>query len=117
MYLKTAQNTKRMIEARGAKGVLMYVTRGGYNPSTSRYEEVVESTFNVGCLVTDYEISEVDGISVLRTDKKVLIPALGLPRAPRKGDRLTVQGSTLTVEHCGALIPGEMKILFTVQVR
>lgn len=117
MYLKTAQNTKRMIEAKGAKGSLVYVSRSGYNPATSKHEDIIEGTHAVGCLVTEYETREVDGINVLRTDKKVLIPALGLPRAPRKGDRLTTQGTTLTVEHCGGVWPGEMALLFTVQVR
>lgn len=68
--------------------------------SEAEYDTVSGSTFmvakqldNIPMVFTDFSVKEVDGVSILSTDQKVLIAALDISVIPKVGD-VVVKSST-----------------------
>lgn len=115
-YPVIAQTVLRMISEKGAAGVLTLVEKGAYDPKTSTVASI-STPVVVSALVTSYKVQDIDGVLVLRTDKRVLVPAAGVPREPRPGDRLECQGRVFGVVSCEPLQPGEVPLFYAIQGR
>ena len=116
-YESTAEDTYQSIEEDGAEALLELINKGEYDPKQSKYTDTSSETIQIVTVMTGYKSTDVDGVSVLRTDIKFLVPALGLPRSPRSGDKLRWQGLEYDVIDCATVQPGDTPVLHKVQGR
>lgn len=69
----------------------------------------------VPCVIEGYHEREIDGESVRRGDRKVMLAATG--EAPRTGDRLVIGGRRWVAVDVMIEEPGGLPLFFVVQVR
>jgi hypothetical protein len=67
------------------------------------------------CVIEGYHEREIDGESIRRGDRKVMLAATG--EAPRTGDRLVIGGRRWVAVDVAAEEPGGLPLFFVVQVR
>lgn len=75
-------------------------TVGAYNPVTGT---ATATTTDYACtgIVTTYGQREVDGTSILTTDRKVIIPQAELSISPTTADKAVIGGAAKAIIHVG----------------
>ena len=104
----------KLLSEKGQLVTLRQVTVGAYDPTTSTSATSTVDE-DVSAVVLDYPIKEVDGTSVLRKDKKVLL-AVGV-LTPTAKDALLIGGVVHEVIDVKQLSPGGTPVMRTLQVR
>lgn len=84
-----------------------------YNESTGIYARV-DSDTTLDAILTDFEQSEIDGIKIEPTDRKVLIDAADLSNDPTIEDRIIIETKEFRIVNWKK-DPSES--LYTIQVR
>lgn len=123
MSTRDAQRALAMIQRAKAKGRASDVslTRpglpGGYNPETGTVEPGTGPTTyaSIGVKV-GYEQSDIDGTLIKQGDQKLYVPAKGFVR-PESDERIMVGAETYAIKAVEVVAPGDMDILYLIQIR
>lgn len=113
-YSKYRSKAKSKISQYGGECVIERAGSEKYNPETNEYE--AEKTEIKGkCLVSAYDVSNIDGTNIKAGDIKVMA---SLDSAPVTGDQIQIGGKTYTVISWSELNPdGNTNIYYTIQAR
>jgi len=88
-----------------------------YDPATSTVASAAPTVATVRGVAFDCTEREIDGINVLRGDKKVTLPVVaGLPD-PNVGDSIAIGGVAYRIEASSPLSPSGAPILHQLRVR
>lgn len=72
-------------------------------------------TASVAIVLSEFTNDEIDGTTILATDKKVLVSATGME--PKPGDMLTISGAKHQVINSKPLAPAGVAVMYEVQAR
>ena len=88
---------------------------GGFDPETGEYITPTPSA-DIICsgLMIGYKLSEIDGVTVLSGDAKIICDA---PTKPEIDSVISISGSTWRVVSVSAVQPDGDAIIYTLQVR
>jgi hypothetical protein len=91
--------------------------RKTYAAGPNEWTNGAETSTQVSMLVvkSDYSLFEIDGINVLATDERILVPVGSV--APKVGDHFTVNSVELRVQSIKPLDPGGTAVMYEVQLR
>ena len=100
----------------GMPMVLRKRTPGGYDPTTGG---VTLGSIDIPCTgaAFDYPAIAIDGTSIQRGDKKVLLSAEGLDETPDTGDQIVTAEVARNVISVKAIAPAGTVVMFELQVR
>lgn len=119
-YQNLAATAARLIKEKGGPLQVHLVLPGVYDPATStKTPDGVAIRITSG-LLTHYATRDVDGKTILRSDRKLLLAAAGLIRAPRGGDKVVFTGAgsdTYSVIAAESISPGQVPLVYIVQLR
>lgn len=91
---------------------------GSFDPDTMAFIGATDPTdYQTYALRKDYKSSEVDGTIIQRGDSMLIVPAYGLPDVINTSDQIIIGSATSEVVFVNALSPGNVPILFNIQVR
>jgi hypothetical protein len=76
-------------------------TTGAYNPATGTVTPGTPVDNACTGIVTTYGQREVDGTSILTTDRKVIIPQAELSISPTTADKAVIGGAAKAIIHVG----------------
>jgi hypothetical protein len=120
-YSKLQQKVYAKGQKFGSYAYVTVTTRGDYNSATDAYATGSVATYTQHVIVTDFQQKEIDGTLIKPGDKKVLLPAYGLPRLDQLDEtqswKLTQGGKDLEAIMLNALVPGGTVVMYEVQVR
>ena len=91
--------------------------KGGYDPSTgtTKPDEPPQTFESVG-LKDGYRQSDIDGTLIKQGDQQLYVAAEGFIR-PKSNERIKVGEVTYIVQDVGIVAPGDIDILYTLQIR
>lgn len=90
---------------------------GEFVPEFDEYtSETDPQDISTYALKTEYESSQIDGTIVQVNDSLLKVPAYGLPELT-PAHEILVGGKAQTVVHIKAVSPGNVPLLYNVQVR
>lgn len=102
------------------KGQLVTLRRidpsGAFNMDTET-QPLAPVLFSASAVVLDFPIREIDGTTIIRGDRKVLIPASSAMPAPQVGDELDIGGVVHHVIHVKAINPAGTTVMYTLGAR
>jgi len=113
-YSELLLTTARLIADKGQAMTLVSTAPGAYDASTGIAAEV-ETTSSLDGVVVNYPAREVDGTSVQRGDRKVLLAANGV--VPKIQDTLIIGGVRNKIIDCKAVSPAGIAVMYTAQAR
>lgn len=123
MSAQDAAKALAMIQRAKAKGRASTVsltrngTPGTYNPETGAVEggsgPVTHSSVGVKI---GYSQSDIDGTLIKQGDQQLYVPASGFIR-PVTDEQITVGGSTYAVQSVEVIAPGDVDVLYILQIR
>jgi hypothetical protein len=117
-YPRLKAMAERLIAKAGQPATLVRATRVGGNPKDPRTGTVTPANHAVKVVETEYDIREIDGTVILRSDRRFLMSTEGLGQVdPNSADALIVGGKTLQVVSMKPLQPGGVVLLYDVQAR
>ena len=117
-YKNMAATALRMIAEKGRSiEVLSPGSEQVYDPLTDEFTAGVDTSVTVKGVFTQFSTKDIDGELVLRTDKKVLIAAASLPRAPSNEDKIKDGEEIYRVINTEITKPGDTALLYMAQVR
>ena len=87
---------------------------GSYDPSTGTVTGGTELTWAGTGVFVNFREEEVDGTSILTDDRKLLLQAVGLTRAPEVGDTID---DTVQVLNVRKLLSGSTVVAYVLQTR
>ena len=117
-YSKAASNALKQINDKGrALTVREPSDDQVFDPENFTFEEGTPEDTDVKGLFTQFATKDVDGEVIMRTDKRVLIPANALSAAPSNSAKIIDGGTEYQVINTEVLQPGDTPILYMVQVR
>ena len=94
------------------------VRRTAQAPDSDRPWDVTGGSpvdFTVNVILDDYNRTEVDGTTVQRSDKKVLVDAATV--VPSTADLLVVNGQVMQIVSVKTINPGGVALMYEVQAR
>lgn len=106
----------RLLADKGRQMTLRKRTPGTYNPSTASAALTTADTAVTGG-VFDYAALLIDGTSIQRGDKKVVLAAQGLAVEPDTGDLLLIGGVEFNVISVQPVAPAGVVVIYILQVR
>jgi hypothetical protein len=120
LYDDMASTADALIGEFGRAVTITYWSEALYDPTTSAISEGRATASGFG-VTEDYDNSAIDGASVLRGDRKLLLSPLddagvAIP-APSADDTAEIGGVTWTVIGSHVLDPGGTPLLYTIQLR
>jgi len=90
---------------------------GTYNPGTGEFEGGSDPvTYTAWGVKIGYEQTDIDGTLIQRGDQRVYVPAMGFVR-PETNEQITVGGKVCTVVGVEVVAPGDVDVLYVIQVR
>lgn len=89
---------------------------GAYDLSTGT-QALAPVLYSASAVVLDFPAKEIDLTTVLRGDRKVLMPASSAMPTPQVGDTLTIGGLEHAVTMVKATNPAGTTVLYTLGVR
>lgn len=114
-YARSRATAERLLARFGQAGALREPgepTGPAYNPTPG------EPTYHpCTCVVLEYDLREVDGSSVLATDRKVLISTEGLAVEPSTERSLLLGGTEHAIISVRPLSPAGTVLLWEAQIR
>lgn len=121
--MNDAQKALAMIERARAMGRAVVVsisrpgTEGEYNIETGLIEGGSDPvTYTAFGVKIGYEQADIDGTMIQRGDQRVYVPASGFTR-PDTNEQITVGGKVCIVAGVEVVAPGDIEVLYVVQVR
>ena len=110
---------QRLIKSNGKPVQVTLTDKGAYDPNTSGFGRGQNAYVDTAGVMTNFSTNEVDGTTILNTDKKLLVSAVGFFRAPRAGDRVWFSGSEedFGVVAASAVEPGPVPLVYKIQLR
>lgn len=115
IYTNMAATALKQINDKGRNLSLVSDAGSSYDPDTDTFTEETETSSFKG-LVTVFKSSDIDGEMILRDDKRILIAAESISK-PNNGDKITDGSVTYTVVNTEEVKPGDVAVLYMVQVR
>lgn len=109
-------NLLRLVQRHGSTLTLHKVSEGTYNPATGSLDGTSEDEFEVTGYMYD-AIATVDGTSINRATKRVVIPALGLTVVPDDGDAISGLGDTVHIVGVTTYYSNGMVVLYSCEVQ
>lgn len=110
-------SAKKLITKYGAAMTLRRTSGGTYNPNAGSISGATTTDYPCRGVIQEYRAGEIDGMSVLFGDKKILVSASGLAIVPESEDLLIIGSNTYSVINNSPLSPGGVDVIYTVQVR
>ncbi len=95
------------------KSTVVYTEEGEYDPTTGTVTGGAEHTTD-NAIFTEYNAMEIDGTTVLITDRKLILFAVGLGFVPNPSGDVTVDGRVYQVV---SVIQDTAGATYTLQVR
>jgi len=115
-----ARDLIRLIDHYGQTLTLKQWNQGAqYDPSTGRALPTYQNVEVTG-YVASYDLAEVDGVSVLRGDRKVLFGPLDndqLPFEPQVDDIIAGEGADVTIVSVSKIMSNGLTLCHVCQVR
>jgi hypothetical protein len=117
-----AQRALAMLQRAKERGVAtsVSITRAGepgeYDPETGTSPGAGPEIFTGVGVRIGYEQKDIDGSRVQQGDQRVYADAVGLPR-PKPGELIAVGPDVYTVVAFEAVAPGDVDVLFIIQIR
>ena len=103
------------------KGQIVTLSRadasGSYNTSTSQQALAAPVLYSGGAVVLDFPNKEIDNTTILRGDRKVLLPVTTSMPEPIVGDSLLIGGVEHVVISVKKLSPAGTAVLYTLGAR
>lgn len=116
-YSKTAKSALQSITKFGAEMIIKRrVARTDINSPWKDPNITPESCPCVG-IVTEFSSREIDGQSILRTDKKIMVAASGLEIVPLPTDKISMGSTDYSIISVVPVAPGGDPIIYTIQAR
>jgi len=117
-YTTAQKLALKQIDDKGRTIVIPSVTDAGtFDPDTFTFVEGSTENNSVKGLFTNFRAQDVDGTTIKREDKRVLIAATSLDSAPTPSDVIIDGDVEYEIINCDTLMPGDVPILYMVQVR
>jgi hypothetical protein len=82
--------------------VIRRVIPGGYNPSTGQTTAASSTDYDCTAIVADYDQHDVDGSTILSTDRRAIIQQADLSITPTTSDKAVIGGRVLGIINVGA---------------
>lgn len=114
-YNRMAGTARSLLDRYGQKMVFQRPTSGEFNPDTGEVEAAGTVTITLVGISQSYTTEEVNGNSVLSTDRKLTVEATG--EVPEVGDTVTLQNTTYHVHKVDPLAPAGQAVIYKVQAR
>ena len=118
-----AKRTLAAIQRAHNRGLASVVTlersgkKGGYDTSTGKTKpDEPPQTFESVGLKDGYRQSDIDGTLIKQGDQQLYVAAEGFIR-PKSNERIKVGEVTYIVQDAGIVAPGDIDILYTLQIR
>ena len=82
--------------------VIRRVTPGGYSPATGQTTAASSTDYDCTAIVTNYDQNDVNGSTILSTDRLVIIQQAELTITPTTSDKAVIGGRVLGIVNVGA---------------
>lgn len=114
-YNKIAKTALKLIAKFGStqkiRRTALTQTNPWETPTTS------DTDYTCEAVITSYNSREIDGVNILATDRRAVVPAAGLAIVPVSTDRLIVDSVTYTIASVKHIKPASVVIAYELQVR
>ena len=116
-YSGLAAAASKLIKDKGRSMSLNVTAVAAYNTATSA--AVVAAPAVVACfgVVLDFPAKEINGTTILSTDKKVILSVEGVAQEPKTFGSMTIGGLLHEIITCKTLAPAGIAVIYTLQVR
>jgi hypothetical protein len=114
-----AVDLQRLVNLYGEPLTLVSKSFGTYDPETGTTTSTASSTEFLGYNAM-YDLGEIDGTTVIRGDRKIILGAFDLdgePISPDVDDEITGQGDRVSVVSVSKIMSGSNVICHILQVR
>ena len=120
--MNTAENVRFLINRRGRNATLVQDNLSAYDPSTGTYSSSSASDeYTIKMYMADYNSDEVDGDTIVRGDRKVLMPTVDTSGVafptPAVGDKVEGVGDTVKVVSTQEISNNTTVVVYICQVR
>ena len=105
-----------LIKSFGTSLDLIAESEGRYIPSAGVVEQIPPVITPAYGIITGYETKDIDGMLIKVGDRRVLIPAVGVPE-PTSKYVVSLKSVRWSVVRCDTIAPDGEPILYDVQVR
>jgi hypothetical protein len=100
----------------GASATLKRWTKGAYDKATATFGAGSTTNYAVTVVVSDYDVTEIDGTLVQRGDKQIIMG--GAEQAPTLNDKITSGGVEYEIIAVNPIAPdGATVVAYFMQVR
>lgn len=109
-YTRLAATATRLLTRFGQSGTLHRVTTsGGADPTVTEADETITAA------VMSYDTAEIDGVTILRNDLRVIVAKLDTE--PSTKDFVTVNGIRMAIKGVTTLSPANSAVYHVLQAR
>lgn len=115
LYTSLRSSANRLLSKYGRSVTLTHIVSGAYDPATSA-STPTPTAATVVAVESDYTAREIDGVNVLRGDKKLVFPGT-VATPPSVGDTCTVGTIVYRVMAVQEISPGGLVLLYECQGR
>lgn len=113
-YADMQATAKRLITDKGQLVTLRTATGSAYNPATGTVGVTYTDHADIPAVVTNFKASEVDGVKVVKGDKRVI---LSNERSPVIDDLIVIGAVTHKVIDVETVSPAGEDVIYKAQVR
>jgi hypothetical protein len=114
-YGRMQASVNRILGGAGADVILNSAATGEYNAATGQ-ATVTFTAHPSYAVLLDYKQRDIDGTLVKQGDQIAYMPP-SVTASPKTGDTLTIQGVDWKVVQCKPLAPGQVSVLYELQIR
>ena len=82
--------------------VIRRVIPGSYNPATGQTTAASSTDYDCTAIVANYDQNDVDGSTILSTDRRVIIQQVDLSVTPTTSDKAVIGGRVLEIVNVGS---------------
>lgn len=112
-YVSLAAGAKRLLGTFG-RVITVETTTGTFDPVLGVVNSAATTSFTANGVVVDYDKSQIDGESVLKNDKRLLLDS---DDAPSVNDVAVIGSIDYTIVSVRELNPGGTVVIYDCQIR
>jgi len=116
-YNRTRAMARRLLSEYDGRSTAMYLSRdvgGAISSTTGAYVAGTTTTYNVTGIVGNYSMAQVNGVSIMSGDLRVVITDEVIPA---KSDSIVIDGNSYSLININTVNVGGTILLYILQVR
>lgn len=116
-YTDLQRTVGKLIADKGQIVTLRRASVGAYNLATGTASEGTTVLYSASAVVADFPAKEIDLTTIMRGDRKVLLPVSSSLPEPQVGDAIDIGGVRHAVTYVKVTRPGGTAVLYTLGAR